>query len=293
MLLQKALVSIQGQTFEDWTMSLVLDSPSKETADVARSVSMSDPRITVREVGYRNLGQVLQYATQGVDEEYIARMDADDIAMPDRFAKQVKYLDFHKHVVAVGSDVIFIDSRGRPFARSRNETDHSGIYQQLRRGRGGAIFHPTAMLRADALRASGGYSGRYVRGQDLDVYLKLSERGELANINDVLLQFRKHDGSSTAGEDPTKARNRRVETIAAHLRRVGATECVGEVLEIRNIPAYKEMVLRFRSAVRFRYFRTALTYAVKMGSNRKAMRFLFRAILSKVISRVHPSNALF
>lgn len=289
-LLEKAVVSIQEQTFEEWAMSLVLDAPSRSTVEVALSVSRSDPRITVRKVGYQNLGQVLQDATQAVDEEYIARMDADDIAMRDRFAKQVGYLDIHKNVVAVGSDVVFIDSRGRPFARSRNATDHKGIYQQLRRGRGGAIFHPTVMLRTDALRASGGYSGRYVRGQDLDVYLKLSEMGELANINDVLLKFRKHDASSTAGEDPTEAKNRRLETIAAHLQRVGAVEHAGEVLEIRNIPAYEQMVIRLRSALRFRYYGTALAYAVKVGLNPRAMWFLFRGVRRKIISRITRSN---
>src|SRR5207244_3002339 len=100
------------------------------------------------------LNEMLQFARGN----YLARMDSDDIAMPERFATQVAYLQTHPQCVVVGTAVQLIDPDNAPITIWSNATEHEAIDQRhLRDWVGGIIYHPSAMIRADAMRAVGGY----------------------------------------------------------------------------------------------------------------------------------------
>lgn len=281
-LLEYAIKSIQEQRFTDWRMSLVLDSADMVTTRIAWQHSDKDPRIEVSEVSLGNLGAVLQYVTSCVSEKYIARMDADDVALPGRIERQIHYLEKNQDVAAVGTNVVFCDASGMPFGKSNNNLNHHEIYEELLTGRGSAIFHPTAVFRTECLLRTEGYSSKLARGQDLDVYLKLSEVGKLANLRDALLRFRKHDASSTAGEDVDEALSRRVSTIESHYARIGCVDTVGEVIRIRNIPADEEIIRRLRSALAHRFYYTAVVYAGHVARDPKARHALWEKIWTRL-----------
>src|SRR5205814_1803423 len=111
----------------------------------------------------------------------------------DRFEKQIAYLRSNPDCVLLGSRVELIDPLGLRIALGDYmRLAHDEIDQQLLAGKGGAVVHPAAMMRLDAVRRVGGYREEYNNSEDLDLFLRLVEVGRAANLPDVLLKYRRH-----------------------------------------------------------------------------------------------------
>jgi hypothetical protein len=123
-------------------------------------------------------------------------MDGDDLATPERFAAQLAFLRAHPDCIAAGSAVWFIDPAGAVIDRYAPPLAHAAIEEELLRGNGGALIHPTLFLRRAALLAVGGYRREYDRAEDLDLFLRLARHGTLANLAATLLRYRVHANST-------------------------------------------------------------------------------------------------
>jgi hypothetical protein len=119
-------------------------------------------------------------------------MDADDVAFPERLGRQVEFLDRHPQVALVGSSVVRIDESSREIKLSACPTSHAEIVRALTEYN--CFTHPTVMLRKSMLVAVGGYRDAYRHAQDYDLWLRLAERYELANLADPLLYYRVYAG---------------------------------------------------------------------------------------------------
>jgi hypothetical protein len=190
--LAPAVESILGQTFADFEFVIVDDGSTDSTAETLRSYQTIDPRLRVFHQEKAGLVASLNRACSHARAAYIARMDADDIAFPDRFARQVEFLDLHPAVAVVGSAVVRIDASGREIKRNTCPTTHAAIVEALREYT--CFTHPSVMLRAEALAAVGGYRSAYGPAEDYDLWVRLSERYELANLPDPLLYYRVFPG---------------------------------------------------------------------------------------------------
>ena len=138
-------------------------------------------------------------------------MDADDVCEPHRFERQVAYLQENPECVAAGSWVRLIDPYGLELNEVRPATDHEQIDAHLLEANGWAIFHPTVMLRREAVLQSGGYRSQYQWSEDIDLFLRLAEIGRLANLPQVLLRYRQHMSSVNRTRRATQmAVNRRL-----------------------------------------------------------------------------------
>lgn len=208
--LAAAVASILGQSFRDFELVAVDDGSNDGSRAVLEDFAARDPRVRV--VSRPNTGIVgaLNDACQAARAPLIARMDADDIAFPERFARQVAYLDEHPEVVAVGASIVCLDSDSNPVKLCPREPDHAALETALLRGDGGALIHPVVMLRRTALAAVGGYRREAQYVEDLDLYLRLARVGRLANIPEPLLFYRVHPASinftKNAGRRETKLR---------------------------------------------------------------------------------------
>jgi glycosyltransferase involved in cell wall biosynthesis len=192
--LAQAVASILAQTLRDFEFLIVDDGSTDRSLEMLQAYAIQDSRITLvsrPNTGYvRALNELLAMARG----EFIARMDADDIALPDRFALQAAFLHNHPDHVCVGGAYDLIDHRGRLLTCLRlPETD--GEIQALALVGHTPINHPSAMLRRQALLDIGGYDEDLCPSEDLDIWLKLGERGRLANLPDRVLQYRQHDQS--------------------------------------------------------------------------------------------------
>jgi len=191
--LPKAVESILGQTYDDFRLIIISDGSTDGYVNYLTSIK--DRRVCIIHQENRGLGATLNRSLDMCDTEFYARMDADDVATPDRIAAQIEYLEAHPDVVMVGSQVDFLLER-KIIQGHRMPLDHDKIVHSLMLGRP-VICHPSIMVRMSAVRRVGGY--RIARaGQDFDFWLRLAEAGQIANMDKVLLHYRIHMNSIVA-----------------------------------------------------------------------------------------------
>jgi len=188
--LREAIDSILGQTFKDFEFLIINDCSTDGSADIIRSYT--DPRIRLIQ-NEKNIGltRSLNKGLKLANAQYIARMDADDISLPSRFERQTEFLQSHPEHVAVGCWILKVDPDGDPIQIEHQADSHENIEKVFLRGRSG-LPHPAAMFRREAARAVGDYSREYECAQDVDLFLRLGERGRLGNVQEVLLKYRQH-----------------------------------------------------------------------------------------------------
>ncbi len=148
----------------------------------------------------------------------LARMDADDISLPERFAKQVAYLDGHHKVAAVGAAAqMFTNAEPTGFFVLRHPVEPAKVRAKLRTN--SALVHPSVMMRRSAVDAVGGYRPLFEPAEDYDLWLRLSERFDLANLSEVLLHYRVHDAQVSARQLSKQVIGRLGAQACAKLRR--------------------------------------------------------------------------
>lgn len=227
--LDQAIGSIRRQTFADFEFLVIDDGSTDRSLAVATAHAEEDGRIRVLANPGKGLVDGLNFGIAQAATPLIARMDADDIALPERFERQVAQMAARPDLLVLGTATIRIDAGGRRLETVTPPTEPREIATALERVN--VIAHPTVVMRRDALHAVGGYRPAYLRGEDYDLWLRLSERGRLANLAEPLLEYR-----IAAGFRPDVfARQILTEMTAraaARLRRSGQADPTGEWRDI-------------------------------------------------------------
>jgi glycosyltransferase involved in cell wall biosynthesis len=230
--LDAAVESVLEQTCGDFELVAVNDGSTDGSGEALRRWAGRDARIRV--LSQQNLGvpAAVNHGLRYCRGEYIARMDADDICAPERFALQTAFLDARPDVVAVGSAMQQIDATGRTIGRPvPYPAESSDIEAALLAGRN-CFAQPTVMLRRSGLEAVNGYRWAFRPAEDYDLWLRLSERYPLANLADVLLQYRVHSGSITTRQPHVLELAHRAALATATLRRAGRDDPIGDAMEL-------------------------------------------------------------
>ena len=189
--LVQAVESVLNQTYKDFEVLLLDDGSTDDSMQILKSIAGRDRRCSVYSWPNRGLVATLNAGLELAETEFVIRMDQDDICRPQRFEKQISFLRQHPECVAVGVSLLHIDADGMPISETSDRYTHEEIDNALLSGRLG-IAHPAAMIRRSALAALGGYRPAYPHAEDLDLFLRLAEVGQLANLPEVLLDYRQH-----------------------------------------------------------------------------------------------------
>jgi glycosyltransferase involved in cell wall biosynthesis len=193
--LAAAVESILGQTHAEFEFLVLDDGSTDSTLQILKRYAARDKRLQIVSRENRGLVASLNELLGLAKGPLIARMDADDISLPQRFSRQVRFLQEHSEVVCLGGNCEAIDESGRVLAPLRYETTNDAIQAILLTGRT-HICHPTAMMRRESLASVGGYDGNYLLAEDLDLWLRLGEVGQLANLGGPsILKYRFHGHS--------------------------------------------------------------------------------------------------
>jgi len=187
-----AVKSILSQDFDDFEFLIFDDGSTDRSRSILEVLAARDQRIRLFQKDHRGHVRWLNEGLQLAKGRFIARMDADDVSLVQRFARQVEYLVRNPGCVAVGCDLLQIDPDGDPLGIIIHDTNHEAIVADLLSGGLGVISHPACMVRRSALQATGGYREEYEYLEDFDLWLRLIEHGQLANIPEVLFRYRLH-----------------------------------------------------------------------------------------------------
>jgi glycosyltransferase involved in cell wall biosynthesis len=195
--LPATLASLADQTFRDSEV-LAWDNGSRDGSAqmLARWIGTRLPGRVVLDRPCERLGGCLRAMVAEARSPLLARIDGDDLAEPQRLARQVEALERHPDWLGVGSWVQPIDADGRELeAESWQPCDPAAfrwdVFFQ------NPLPHPTACLRREAVLRAGSYADMGT-GQDWDLWLRLALRGPLANLPERLLRYRLHERSVSA-----------------------------------------------------------------------------------------------
>lgn len=190
-----AVASILSQTYPKLELIVVNDGSSDKTGYILKNIARKDKRIKL--ISYaknRGASYASNLGLSKASGSLIARMDADDIALPDRLTKQVEYLLDNPSVIAVGGQCELIDRNGRATGEKSFPLTHIEIYRALYQYN--PIQHPTIMINAKLLGSKRiQYHSDVVLAHDLELLFFLSQYGKLANLEDTVLKYRIHTDS--------------------------------------------------------------------------------------------------
>jgi glycosyltransferase involved in cell wall biosynthesis len=194
-----AVESIQAQSFSAFELLAVDDGSTDETAEILQDLAEGDSRIRIFRQQPTGIVSALELARGAARGKYLARMDADDIALPGRLQAQVDLMNEEPRLVATGTQVAYFPREEVRVGALRYErwintlTDHDALERDLFVEC--PIPHPTFLLRADAVDLVGGYRERGWP-EDYDLILRLWEAGgRFGKVPAVLLKWR---------EDPSR-----------------------------------------------------------------------------------------
>ncbi|MEZ0602631.1 glycosyltransferase [Paraburkholderia sp. IW21] len=143
---------------------------------------------------------------------YAARIDAGDLSVPQRLAKQRAFMELHPHVAGLGMWTQVVTREGKPLFMLTPPAEPNEI-RRLRFFRS-CLAHPSMMLRIDAVRAVGNYRAAYPSAEDLDLFMRLMEHHDCANLPELGLYYELNEGGISA----TKRRRQVSSTLRLQLR---------------------------------------------------------------------------
>ena len=188
--LKKALDSIIKQSFEDFELIIFDDASTDSTKKIIQNFAAKDARfITVYNDINKGLTVNLNKAISLAKGEYIARMDADDIALPTRIEKQVTFLDDHQKIDLVGSAAFDINEYGEEIQLRKSPEWHDDIIALLPKAN--PMTHSTVMFRKKSFATIGYYNEAYRTTQDYEMWFRAAGNGlKFHNLQEILLKYR-------------------------------------------------------------------------------------------------------
>ena len=208
--LVEAVESVLAQSEPDFELIVVDDGSTDATPRLLAGAT--DPRVHVLTQPALGLAAALNAGCAAAAAPVIARMDADDVALPDRLARQLAHLDAHPAVALLGGGIVLVDEAGREFDRepappvptltARND-----------------LVHGAVAMRADAFRDLGGY--RLDQSEDYDLWLRFQERYGVAAVEEPVIRSRFHPGQFSVTKLERQARGALCVRAAARERRAG------------------------------------------------------------------------
>lgn len=186
--LVEAMDSVLQQTFTNFELLIAYDDSTDGSAEILAEYQRQDARVRiVPNTGRRCMPAALNTALREARGTYVARMDADDVALPSRFQAQVEFLDANTDVALCGMNMRAIDENGRILRDYIMPTTHDRI--KILAHYSTPIFHPTWMFRRSIVELLGGY--RDMLAEDYDFLLRAIDAGlVLANLGQFGISYR-------------------------------------------------------------------------------------------------------
>jgi glycosyltransferase involved in cell wall biosynthesis len=191
--LRQSVDSILGQTLADLEVVVVDDGSTDATPEIL--ASYDDARLRVLRSPGEGLVAALNLGLESARSPYVARMDADDVSLPQRLERQVDALERERRLGLVATWVSVIDTEGRELRAHVLPHRHGDLARRLLLRN--PFQHGSVVLRRDALDRIGPYRDEYGHNEDYDLWLRLAEVAELGCVPETLYRYRVHGDAVT------------------------------------------------------------------------------------------------
>ena len=215
--LDEAIDSIKRQTLRQLELIIVDDGSTDASWSIACDAAAHDSRIRVYRRQHSGICAALNEGITLARAALIARMDADDVAHPERLEKQREFFANHPAVGAAGTWAAIIDEQGAQTGQLTPYADPDRLRDFLLHQN--PFVHASMAVRGSVIQAVGGYRDIVRGAEDYDLWLRISEHADLANIPEFLTKHRRHSASATTREPIRQLVAARVARQAAERRR--------------------------------------------------------------------------
>jgi hypothetical protein len=228
--LAESIQSILDQSFEDFEFIIVDYGSNDGSKTIVRNYVAKDSRIKFHEIPDCVLPEARNVGCFRARGRYIAIMDGDDVSLPDRLSREVGYMENHPHIGLLGGAVEWMNSEGRPFHIHRHPAHHSEIQKELLTH--SVFWHPTMIMRRDAFVSVGGYRPVMVCAHDYDLAVRIAEKFECANLDEIVLKYRFHSDQLSADKQQEQTLCILATQVSAAARRKGQPDQLDTIREI-------------------------------------------------------------
>ena len=217
---REAVESILAQTFMDFELIIINDGSTDGSGAILRELAARDARIVLVERPNDGYVSALNKGLEMARADLIARMDADDVSMPERFALQYARMIQEPELAVLGSFIRVMDKVGniirlREYPLTPKEAAHHVE-------RDCPVGHPTVMMRRDAVLKAGGYRKAFSHAEDYELWLRMSDLGyAMANLPQPLLNYRVHGANVTEVHWEANRRSFTLARLAHRVRKAG------------------------------------------------------------------------
>jgi len=193
--ISKAIESILKQDFKEFEFLIINDGSNDITEKIIFKYVEIDSRIKYFYKEHTGLTDSLIYGLNRASGEWIARIDSDDFAQVDRLSKQLKFVDNNNKIVLLGSNFSVIREKEIIY-KSNLPQKHLLLINNLKRLEG-FFPHSSAFFSREKAIQVGGYRSSFNKAQDHDLWLRLSEVGEIACLSENLVLINEHQNRVT------------------------------------------------------------------------------------------------
>lgn len=221
----EAIRSVLDQTFSDFEFIIVDDGSRDGSRGIVERFAEADGRIVVASQANGGVVAALNRALAMASAPLLARMDADDVSLPERFRLQVEALQADPGLAAVGGHVRVVDAGGQTLFESLAPIGQRAVASAL--ATHSPLSHPAVMMRRAPVDLVGAYRARYEAAEDYDLWLRLLDAGfRVDNLNRVLLHYRQHPGGVSTAQRTRQALATLLARVASDMRHRGLDEAV-------------------------------------------------------------------
>jgi len=228
--LSEAIESILNQTFRDYEFIMIDDGSTDKTPQILTEYASRDERIRLHRHENKGRATSLNVGIELSRGPYLARMDADDIALPNRLKDQLEFMERHPEVGVLGGWFDLISTSGRLLKTIRFPSEDSELRSLILVDN--PICHPAVVMRKDIALASGGYRKVLLDADDYDLWLRISERSQLANLEKCVLRYRVHYHQVSIRNMRHQKMSVLAARVAALQRRAGHPDPLSDIEEI-------------------------------------------------------------
>lgn len=201
--LLETIDSLRKQTFRNFEALILDDGSTDTTPNYAKSID--DRRFRYIRLERIRLPAALNYGVHEARSPLIARIDADDIAYPQRLVRQFQFMERNPRCVLAGCDYLRIDSSGERLGSHKSiESDAAIRYQMLFTT---PFLHPGVIMRRDAVMAAGLYNTDFRVAQDYELWTRMALQGQLGNVPEILMRYRCNQQGASARNRETQVAN--------------------------------------------------------------------------------------